>query len=176
MRATAMAGPARAAANRRGAQARARIAVEILVCGNADRADDGVGIAVAEALRDRLPADVRLQIVGQLQVDDLLAVAPGAAVIVIDAATGVRGGRVVQLPLDGLLGRDDELRPRSSHALGFREVLGVADVIRGHPLVGRIVAVGGVRFGLGGPMSPSVIRAIPSMVNAVHQAVAELRA
>jgi hypothetical protein len=54
-------------------------------------------------------------------------------------------------------------------------VLGVADVIRGHPLVGRIVAVGGVRFGPGGLMSPSVLRAIPAMVAAVEAAIAELR-
>ena len=175
MRATAMTTPARPAPIGRRPSTRARIAVEILVCGNADRADDGVGLVVADALRDRLPSDVRLRVVGQLQVDDLLAVAPGAAVVVVDAATGVRGGRVVQLPLDGLLAREDELRPRSSHALGFREVLGVAEVIRGHPLVGRIVAVGGVRFGLGGPMSPSVVRAIPAMVAAVDAAVAELR-
>jgi hydrogenase maturation protease len=175
MRVTTTAAPARSNPVRRQGAMRPRIAVEILVCGNADRADDGVGIAVAEALRDRLPADVRLRIVGQLQIDDLLAIAPGAAIIVIDAATGVRGGRVVELPLDGLLARDDDFRPRSSHALGFREVLGVADVIRGHPLVGRIVAVGGVRFGPGGLMSPSVLRAIPAMVAAVEAAIAELR-
>jgi hydrogenase maturation protease len=175
MRVTTTTAPARPIPARRQGPIRPRIAVEILVCGNADRADDGVGIAVADALRGHLPADVRLRIVGQLQVDDLLAVPAGAAVIVIDAATGVRGGRVVGLPLDGLFGRDDDLRPRSSHALGFREVLGVAEVIRGHPLAGRIVAVGGVRFGLGGPMSPSVVRAIPAMVAAVEAAIDELR-
>ena len=88
----------------------------------------------------------------------------------------VRALDVVELPLDGLIDRSDRLRPRSSHALGFREVIGVAEIIRGHPLPGRIIAVGGVRFGLGAGLSPSVRRAVPRMAGAVRAAVAELRA
>ena len=151
------------------------IAVEVLICGSADRGDDAVGLVVGDALRRSLPAGVRVRTVGQLQVDDLLAVPPGAAVIVVDAATGIRGGHIVDLPLTGLIGRDDRLRPRSSHALGFREVIGVAEVIRGHPLSGRIVAVGGVRFSLGAGLSRSVERAVPGMVAAITDAVARLR-
>jgi hydrogenase maturation protease len=149
--------------------------VDILACGSPDRGDDGVGLAVAEALRGCLPDGVRIRIVGMLQVDDLLSVARGGAVIVVDAATGVRGGHIVDLPLDGLIDRADHLRPRSSHALGFREVIGVAEVIRGHPLPGRIIAVGGVRFGLGAGLSPSVRRAVPRMVAAIQAAIAQLR-
>ncbi len=149
--------------------------VDILACGSPDRGDDGVGLAVAEALRGSLPEGARIRTVGMLQIDDLLSVAPGGAVIVVDAATGVRGGHIVDLPLDGLIDRPDRLRPRSSHALGFREVIGVAEIIRGHPLPGRIIAVGGVRFGLGAALSPSVRRAVPRMVAAVQAAVAQLR-
>jgi hydrogenase maturation protease len=111
-----------------------------------------------------------------LGVDDLLSVPTGAGVVIVDAATGIRGGQIVELPLDGLIDRSDRLRPRSSHALGFREVIGVAEIIRGHPLPGRIIAVGGVRFGLGAGLSPSVRRAVPRMAGAVRAAVAELRA
>jgi hydrogenase maturation protease len=175
MTATAIPEPDRATMRRRAGPRSPAITAEILVCGNLDRADDGVGPVVADVLRARLPADVRMRIVGQLQVDDLLEVAPGAEVIVIDAATGVRGGRIVQLPLDGLFDREDGLRPRSSHALGFREVLGVAEVIRGHPLRGSIVAVGGVRFDLGAGLSPSVRRAVPAMAAAVEAAIAHSR-
>jgi hydrogenase maturation protease len=152
------------------------IPVEILVCGSPDRGDDGVGMAVADALGDSPPDGARIRIVGMLGVDDLLSVAPGGAVVIVDAATGIRGGHIVELPLDGLIDRPDRLRPRSSHALGFREVIGVAEIIRGHPLPGRIVAVGGVRFSLGSGLSPSVRRAIPRMVAAIRAAVAQLRA
>jgi hydrogenase maturation protease len=174
--------PARAARPRRvdGSAARPSrerpIPVEILACGAPDRGDDAVGLVVAEALRTSMPAGARVRVVGQLDVDDLLAVPAGGAVIVVDAATGVRGGHIVELPLSGLIGRDDRLRPRSSHALEFREVIGVADMIRGHPLDGRIVAVGGVRFSLGAGLSPSVVRAVPRMVAAIRDAVARLRA
>jgi hydrogenase maturation protease len=149
--------------------------VDILVCGSADRGDDGVGIAVAETLGESLPDGARIRLVGMLQVDDLLSVAPGGAAIIVDAATGIRGGHIVDLPLDGLIDRPDRLRPRSSHALGFREVIGVAEIIRGRPLPGRIIAVGGVRFALGSGLSPSVRRAVPRMVAAIRAAVAQLR-
>ena len=151
------------------------IGVEIFACGSPDRGDDAVGLVVAEALERSLPAGARIRVVGQLEVDHLLDVPPGGAVIVVDAATGVRGGHIVELPLTGMIGREDRLRPRSSHALEFREVIGVADMIRGRPLEGRIIAVGGVRFSLGAGLSPSVARAVPRMVDAVRDAVARLR-
>jgi len=149
--------------------------VEILLCGSLDRGDDGVGHAVGDALRGSVPNGARIRLIGMLQVDDLLNVPPGGTAIVVDAATGIRGGHIVDLPLDGLLDCRDRLRPRSSLALGFPEVIGVAAIIRGHPLTGRIIAVGGVHFGLGSGLSPSVRRAVPRMVAAIRAAVAELR-
>ena len=90
--------------------------------------------------------------------------------IVVDAATGIPPGRIVDLPLDGLVDRDDRLRPRSSHALGFPEVIGLATLIRGRPLAGRIVAIGGSKFGLGAALSDRVARAIPALAKAVSDA------
>jgi hydrogenase maturation protease len=149
--------------------------VEILVCGNADRHDDGAPLAAAEVLRPRLGPDTSLRVVGQLDVDDLLAVAPDGAVVVVDAASGLRAGEIVELPLDGLIGRDDDLRPRSSHALAFREVIGVATLIRRFPLRGRIVAIGGSRWSLGIGLSPRVGKAIPAFAQAVLDAVDRVR-
>ncbi len=148
-----------------------RHAVEVLVCGSPDRGDDGAPAVATASLAGQLPATVRIRIVGQLDIDDLLAVPPGARVIVVDAATGIRPGRIVELPLDGLVDRDDRLRPRSSHALGFPEVIGLATLIRGRPLDGRIVAIGGSRFGLGAALSDQVQRAIPALAKTVSDAV-----
>ena len=79
-------------------------------------------VAAASLMPSHAADDVRIRVVGQLDIDDLLAVPPGARVVVVDAATGIPPGRIVDLPLDGLVDRDDRLRPRSSHALAFPEV------------------------------------------------------
>ena len=152
------------------------VAAEVLICGSPDRGDDGAAVAAAPGLRDRLEPDVRLRIVGQLDIDDLLAVPAGAGVVIVDAATGLRRGEIVELPLDGLVARQDEIRPRSSHSLEFREVIGLADMIRGRPLRGRIIAIGGGKFALGAPLSPTVAKAIPALIGAVLDAVRRLKA
>jgi hydrogenase maturation protease len=147
------------------------VAVEVLVCGSADRGDDGAPMAAAAVLRDHMPDDVRIRIIGHLDIDDLLAVPTGARVVIVDTAVGIRPGHIVELPLTGLVGREDGLRPRSSHALAFPEVIGLAELIRGRPVQGRIVAIGGMAFGLGATLSPRVARAIPALVAAVREAM-----
>jgi hydrogenase maturation protease len=152
------------------------VAVEVLACGSLDRGDDRAGLVAAKAVAKVVPDDVRVRTVGQLDIDDLLAVPPGARVVIVDAATGVRGGQIVELPLTGLIGRADGLRPRSSHALAFPEVIGLADLLRGRPLSGHIVAIGGVTFGLGATMSRSVTKALPTFVSAILAAIERNRA
>jgi hydrogenase maturation protease len=152
-----------------------RIAVQVLVCGSTDRRDDGAPIAAAGVLRRRLPDDVRIRIVGQLDIDHLLAIPAGAGVVIVDAAAGIHGGQIVEMPLNGLIGRQDRLRPRSSHALSFPEVIGLADVMRGRPLHGRIVAVGGTDFGLGVGLSARVAKAVPALVETILGAIERAR-
>ena len=147
----------------------------MLVCGSPDRGDDGAPLAAAAVLRQDLPNDVRVRTVGQLDIDDLLAVSADARVVIVDAAVGIRPGQIVELPLTGLVGREDRLRPRSSHALAFPEVIGLAEVMRGRPMQGLIVAMGGRAFGLGAAFSPRVARAIPALVAAVRDAIRRLR-
>jgi hydrogenase maturation protease len=155
-----------------GAPARA---VEILVCGSADRADDGAPIAACGLVRPYLPSDVVLRIVGQLDIDDLLSIGPGAGVVVVDAATGLAPGVVVELPLTGLNEATTLVRPRSSHALAIPEVVGLAEMIRGRPLRGRVVAIGGTHFGLGRPLSRTVEAALPTFAQTILEAVEHVR-
>jgi hydrogenase maturation protease len=146
------------------------MAVQLLVCGTTDRADDGASILAARLITDRLPPDVGLRIVGQLDIDHLLAIPDGAAAVIVDTAVGIPAGEIIDLPLDGLIGRGDELRPRSSHALAIPEVVGLAGILRGHPLPGRIVAIGGSAFGLGKPLSRRVAAALPHLADAILRA------
>lgn len=152
------------------------VAVEILVCGSADRADDGAPIAACPLVRPLLPDDVSLRIVGQLDIDDLLAIAKHAGVVVMDVATGIEPGSIVELVLTGLSDGMTSVQARSSHALAIPEVVGLAEMIRGRPIRGRIVAIGGAQFGLGRPMSRIVEAALPALARATLDAIEHVRA
>ena len=167
----------RALAARRPRPARdgAGVAVEVLVCGSPDRGDDGAPMAVMGRLRGQLPLDVSLRAVGQLDVDDLLSIPLGAGVVIVDAATGIDPGIIVDLALTGLIGQPDGVHPRSSHALAMPEVVGLAEMLRGRPLRGRIVAIGGAHFGLGSSFSRPVTAALDPLSDAIVQAVASVR-
>ena len=153
----------------------AAIAVEVLVCGSPDRGDDGAPMAVMGRLREQLPPDVAMRVVGMLDVDDLLSVPSGAGVVIVDAATGIDPGAIVDLALNALIGRSDGVHPRSSHALALPEVVGLAEMLRGRPLCGRIVAIGGAHFGLGSSFSRPVNAALDPLSDAVVEAVASVR-
>jgi hydrogenase maturation protease len=152
------------------------VGIEILVCGSPDRGDDGAPIRAAALIGHCVPNDVRVRIVGQLDIDDLLAVPRDAGVVIVDAAVGIPPGRIVELPVTGFVGRKDGLRPRSSHALSLPEVVGLAEMIRGRPVEGRIVAIGGVDFGLGTPLSEPVATAVPALASAIRHAIDHVRA
>ena len=149
--------------------------VEVLVCGAPDRGDDGAPIAAAALIGRHPVADVRVQVVGQLDIDDLLAVPAGAGVVIVDAAIGIHAGHILTLPLSGLIGREDSLHPRSSHALAFPEVVALAQFMRGRPFYGRVVVIGGCSFGLGAPYSRAVATALPALESAILEAVDEVR-
>ena len=133
-----------------------RPSIRVLVCGERLRGDD----AAAPLAAERLPRDVRSLAevieVGQLSVEALLDVPERMAVVVADAAVGVRPGEVVTMPLAGITGRGAAAAPASSHALPPDQVLVIADEMRGSPLRGSFVGIGGADFGLGQRLSPAV--------------------
>lgn len=151
-----------------------RVAVEILVCGCAGRGDDGAGPAVLTIVQTRLPPDVRLKVVGLLEIDHLLAIPTGAGVVIVDAAIGIPAGQIVTLPIDGLVGSED-IQPRLSRALVFPEVLGFANMLRGTPLRGEIVVIGARQFGHDKPLSRRVAIALPALADAILGAAALLQ-
>jgi hydrogenase maturation protease len=148
--------------------------VEVLVCGAEDRGDDAAGLVAARYLAHQLPSGVRIRAVGHLDVLDLLDLPCSVGVVIVDAATGIAPGSIVDLPIDELR-RLRTCRPRSSHALAGPEVLGLAALLRSEPLIGRIVAIGGAEFGIGAGLSPRVAEAIPGLIASVLEAVESVR-
>jgi hydrogenase maturation protease len=135
--------------------------VRLLVCGNADRGDDGAALSAVATLLPSLPAPMleRLEVrrCGHLRVEDLLDVREGEIAVVVDAAVGIAPGHVVTLPIRSIVGGELSPTPRSSHELPIDQVLGLAEAMRPGGLPdGSFVGIGGRRFGYGRPLSRSV--------------------
>ena len=144
--------------------------VRLLVCGTADRGDDGAALVAAATLlpalteAERTLLDVRR--CGQLDVDDLVGMPDGMAGLIIDAAIGVPPGTIITLSFDRLVAGDGAVGPRSSHALPVSQVLGLAEAL-GHLPRGTFVGIGGRRFGFGQGLSRVVRAAMPAYRDAI---------
>jgi hydrogenase maturation protease len=149
----------------------------VLVCGESLRGDDAAALAAVELL----PADTRslaeVVEVGQLSVEALLDLPEGVALIVVDAATGVAAGQAVTMPLAsvaGGAGRSGGAAPASSHALPPDQVLALAEELRGSPVRGSFVGIGGAAFGFGEKLSPAVIAGLPAFAAALAEEIRRL--
>lgn len=150
--------------------------VRVVVCGNADRGDDGAALAAIATLLPVLPhallAKIEIRRCPALRVEDLVEVAAGVDCIVLDAVGGVEPGEVVRLPLSNLVNRPD-FTPRSSHELPIDLVVGLANIIREAPVSGTFVGLGGHGWDYGAPLSRVVRAALPAYRDAIES---ELRA
>lgn len=136
--------------------------VTLFVCGQPLRGDDGAARAAAMELPPQARLAARIRDVGELSVEDLLALAPGSAAIIVDAVSGVEPGRLVSFDLTDLGSHAPGLAPRSSHQLPLDQVVGMAELL-GAEIRGTFIGVGGMDFGYGRPLSEPVRRALPSM-------------
>jgi hydrogenase maturation protease len=149
--------------------------IHLLVCGERLRGDD----AAAPLAVDRLPADVRglatISEVGAISPDMVVALGDDAAVVLADAALGIAAGRIVTRPLEFLadpasLGP----APASSHGLSARHVLALVAEIRGAPVRGTFVGVGGAGFGFGEGLSAAVAASLPEFSAAIEAEIRRL--
>jgi hydrogenase maturation protease len=153
--------------------------VRLLVCGNADRGDDGAALSAMATLLPTLPSALleRLEVrrCGHLRVEDLLDVPPGEIAVVVDAAVGIPPGHVVTLPIRSIIGDPLAATPRSSHELPIEQVLGLANELRPGGLPdGTFVGIGGRRFGYGRPLSRSVRLNMPAFQAAIAAELSRL--
>jgi len=145
--------------------------VRLLVCGNADRGDDGVALAAAAALLPVLPAwlaaRVEVRRCLELRTEDLSDLPDGMQALVIDAVVGPTPGDVVSMDLGDLVARP-AFTPRSSHQLPLDLVVGLAGMIRDRPIPGTFVGLAGHRFGYGTPLSRAARGALPALCEAIR--------
>jgi hydrogenase maturation protease len=151
--------------------------IRLLVCGSADRGDDGAAVNAVAHLLPRLQPDLRQRLevrrCPQLDAVDLIDVAPGEACVVLDTVVGVPPGEVVEIPLDELASRDT-IAPRSSHALPIEQVLGITMAVRGTLPTGSFVGIGGKWFGFGNLQSRALRQGMPAFERAAEAAILRL--
>ncbi len=165
--------------------------IRILACGESARGDDVAGFLAADLLRawldggevppplmatavEALRGRAEVDMVGQLEPDQLLALDPDDALVVIDAVSGPEPGTLVRRALADLASGGPA--PRSSHMLPLRDVLGLVQTLRGSLPPGTFVGLGGSSFGLGDPVSSAVREAIPALAAAALEEAVRLAA
>jgi hydrogenase maturation protease len=156
--------------------------VRLLVCGNAERGDDGAALAAVATLLAGLPphllAVLEVRRSEQLDLDDLLDLPATAACVITDAVVGLAPGDVVTIPLTELPGRDAAAGPvpRSSHVLPIGQLVAIAEIMRDHPLHGSFVGIGGRSFDFGRGIGRPVRAALPAYRAAIESALVDAAA
>ena len=145
------------------------LSVLIAAIGNPDRGDDGFGPAVADRLRGRVPAGVRVI----ERAGDVLGVieewAGFSAVVVVDAAAPIsQPGRIHRLDLHG-----QSQSPLVAFARGSTHAFGIAEAVELARALGRlprhlvVYLVEGERFDIGAPMSAAVSDAVDGVAQTI---------
>lgn len=151
--------------------------LRLLVCGSADRGDDGAALNAVAHVLPRLGPEVRQHLevrrCVQLDATDLIEVADDEACLVLDTVVGIDPGRVVELELDDLADRAT-FAPRSSHALPIDQTLGLARAVRGSLPRGLFVGIGGKWFGFGQVRSRALRDGMGAFEQAIEAAIASL--
>jgi len=156
--------------------------VRLLVCGAADRGDDGAALSAVACLLPAMPGhllsaiDVRR--CEQLQIEDLLDLHEDTSCVIVDAVVGVPPGEVVTLPLEAFPGADRQagVTPRSSHTLPMGQLIELAAILRGRPVRGAFVGLGGRSFGYGRGLGRTVRAALPEFRAAIEHEIIRLAA
>jgi hydrogenase maturation protease len=149
--------------------------VVIFACGEPLRGDDGAARLAVASLPPRARGAAAVHRVSQLEPEVLMALPPGLPVIVIDTVVGIDPGAVSAIDLEDLPDHARQVRPRSTHQLSLDQVIGLAGAL-GHPVAGVFLGIGGGRFEPGGPLSPEVSAAIPTLRAAIVEHVERLAA
>jgi hydrogenase maturation protease len=156
--------------------------VRLLVCGNAERGDDGAALAAVATLLAGLPphllAVLDVRRCEGLDLDDLIDLPADTACVIADAVVGLAPGDVVTIPLADLPARDAAAAPipRSSHILPIGHLVAIAEIMRDHPLDGSFVGIGGRSFGFGRDIGGAVRAALPAYRAAIESALIDAAA
>jgi len=141
--------------------------VVVVGVGNAYRGDDGAGLAVAERLRERLPAGVDVVTCEQEASRVIDAIEDREAAVLVDASSsGSAPGTVHRFDASA-----DAVPARafrsSTHAFGVGEAVELARALGKLPPRVVVFGVEGKEFAAGEGLSPAVAAAVEPVAEAV---------
>lgn len=134
----------------------ARRGPAVLAIGNALRGDDGAGIAVADRLAGRLPADIAL-ITSRGDAAELMAIwEDRPAVALVDAVAGSTPGEVLCWRGAAEAARAGQWAGTSTHDFGLAQALALGELMGRLPRALVLIGVVGRDFTVGGDLSAPV--------------------
>lgn len=146
----------------------------VIGIGNEDRGDDGLGLLVVRALRQRSWPHIQVLESSGEATALLAAWEEASSVIMVDAVvTGASPGtlycwnlRAHPLP--------HSYAPSSSHAFGLPQALELAQTLQYLPETLLLYALEGAYFEPGSPLTPAVERALPILLHSLERKLHEL--
>lgn len=144
--------------------------VVVFACGEPLRGDDGAGPAAVERLSAGLREVVDVRPRRSLSAEDLLALPPDVAVLVVDAVTGPPAGTIVERGLADLEGIALPWQPVSGHQLPLATTVLLARAL-GWSGQGTFLGIGASSFVLGDGLSEPVAAALPALTAAIEHEV-----
>lgn len=145
--------------------------VVVFACGDPLRGDDAAAPTAVAALPAGAAELADVRVVGALEVEYLVDVAPGVPVVVVDAVVGVRPGRIIEMDLADLPGAARSVVATSTHQLPLDRVVALAQLLRDEPLSGRFIGIGIESVAHGLAHSAAVEASLPELAHAVESAV-----
>lgn len=146
--------------------------IAVIGYGNPLRGDDAAGLAVVHRLRGRLPADVQLHEVCRDGASLIEVWAQCETAIVVDAVSSGAAPGAVHCWDVRCLPPDPTLRFASTHAIGLREAVQLAETLHRTPGKLLIVGIEGKDFQPAAPLSHEVERAIDEAAEWIIREVA----
>lgn len=140
----------------------------VIGCGNLLGADDGVGLAALERLREQFsfPPEVRLEDGGTWGLNLLPLIEESGRLLLVDAINdGAAPGTLLVLERDRLPKYFSQ--KVSPHQIDLREVLALAEFRGTLPAETVAIGVQPERIEMSTELSPSVAGRVPDLVNAV---------
>ena len=146
----------------------------VIALGNAYRADDGVGLALARRLAEAAPAGAALEL-EIVEAHGVLpehadAIATADAVLFLDASVRGQPGEIRAGPLV-----PRAPRPAVLHALTPEDVLGIAQALHGRVPPAAMITVAGRDFAFAEALSPEVEAALPEALRRALELLETLR-
>jgi hydrogenase maturation protease len=144
--------------------------VFVIGYGNSLRSDDGVGVAVAEALAEqcRDNPDVRVVAAMQLTPDMSSDIAEARFVLFVDAAAGDVPGTIQRFPVSAA-----DAGQLQTHYCTPPTLLSLAEQLYGGSPAATVLTVSAESFEPGTNLSPSVQARVPEVVALAKSIVAE---